>query len=193
MSPPLRRASLALILLLGAACSEPAKPAPVLDERHVITVDGTTVRYNGQLLDWNGTVKDWEKVLGPASRDEEGVATWDDLGFFVFHNRGSPHPTSLAVLFGRSRHSGASEGTPGHWPAVLFRGRLVVDGTPVHPGLALSAMRRDCGTMHFTRGYLPTIYTKSSAGYLLGLEFGHDESLTEFSISAQLPPGGSPQ
>jgi hypothetical protein len=41
---------LTAVALLAVGCTEnPPVPPPELDERHVITVDGTTVRYNGQL------------------------------------------------------------------------------------------------------------------------------------------------
>ncbi|WP_242395896.1 hypothetical protein [Anaeromyxobacter oryzisoli] len=61
------RGALLLAVAVVAACTEPARPVPALDERHVITVDGTTVRYNGRLLDWSAGAKRWEEVLGAAS------------------------------------------------------------------------------------------------------------------------------
>jgi hypothetical protein len=75
---------LAAVALLAASCTEePPAPPPDLDERHVITVDGTTVRYNGQLLSWSSPAEDWQKVLGPRSRKEDRISVWDELGIHM--------------------------------------------------------------------------------------------------------------
>ncbi|WP_242394557.1 DUF7738 domain-containing protein [Anaeromyxobacter oryzisoli] len=186
MSPPIRRAAPALLLLLAAACTEPAKPARVLDERHVITVDGTTVRYNGQLLDWNGTVKDWEKVLGPATRVVRAISVWDDLGVFLYHDDVKPTPAAFEVLLGRTRHSQATEGAPDFWPREPFRGRLVVDGALIHGRSTIREIDRQKKGAQFQRSYLPTIYDYDLDGFYIRLDFGHDGTLTSFSISPSI-------
>ncbi|WP_242395898.1 DUF7738 domain-containing protein [Anaeromyxobacter oryzisoli] len=181
--------SLAAALLLSlalTACTEPSRPVPALDERHVITVDGTTVRYNGRLLDWNADAKRWEEVLGPASREWNGISIWDDLGVLVYHNEGKPKPVALRVALGRTPHSTITDEAPEFWPRKTFRGRLLVDGALIHSGSQIREIQRDKKGIPFRRSYLPTIYDYYVDDFEVRLDFGHDRTLTSFSISPPL-------
>ncbi|WP_242395897.1 DUF7738 domain-containing protein [Anaeromyxobacter oryzisoli] len=184
-----------LALILVAACTEPFRPAPALDERHVITVDGTTVRYNGRLLDWSADAKRWEEVLGPASRDVRNISVWDDLGVVIYHNDGKARPSEVLVLLGRTPHSPITDAEPDFWPRNTFRGRLVVDGALIHSGSSIREIDRAKKGTPFRRGYLATIYDYYVDDYLVGLDFGHDGTLTSFSIGPSIlgkPPTGKP-
>jgi hypothetical protein len=187
--------------LLGAGCQgcdlEPPPPPPpppkvVVDERHVLTVEGTTVRYNGQVLPWEAGPERWQQVLGPRSRLDEFISVWDELGVFLYHNAGpdNSRPSSFAVLLGRTRHSPLTDSEPDFWPRRTFPGRLVVDGAVISRGMTISHVmyiNRDKKGSPFRLSYLDTIYSYDLDGFLIGLEFGHDSSLTSFSISPHSP------
>jgi hypothetical protein len=187
---------LAAVALLAASCTEkPPAPPPELDERHVITVDGTTVRYNGQLLSWSMPAEEWEKALGPRSRTVEGISVWDDLGVYLHDNDDlyrTKHDqvSSFVVLFGRAMRSKLTQSEPDYWPRETFRGRLEVDGALIHkdftPHHVFTSKKK--GTP-FRSGYSRGLYSYDLDGFYIETRFGHDGSLTEFSISAPMPPG----
>jgi hypothetical protein len=178
---------LTISTFLSEQCSEPRKPLPQLDDRHVITVDGSTVRYNGKLLPWDVPAERWQDVLGPYSRrDEEGhILTWDELGLFLYEERPSPIAGSLEIQFGWKPHSPHHFGRPDHWPKKLFPGRLIVDGALIHKNSTILEINTDKKAKpDFRRGYMDTIYSYDrDDGFYVRLDFGHDGTLTAFSIS----------
>jgi hypothetical protein len=189
-----------VLLLLGSGCQgcdlEPPPPPPpppkvVVDERHVLTVEGTTVRYNGQELPWDKGPEYWQQVLGPRSRLVRDISVWDDIGVFLYHNGSdTSQPAEFKVLFGRTMHSQISDSEPDFWPQRTFQGRLMVDGAQISKGMTLSHImyiNRDKKGPRFRLGYLDTIYSYDLNGFYLRLNFGHDSSLTSFSISPPLP------
>lgn len=190
---------LCVVGLLGTGCKgcvpEPPPPLPqvAVDERHVLTVEGLTVRYNGQVLPWDKGPEYWQQVLGPRSRLHEFISVWDELGVFLYHNPGPGNslPSSFEVLLGRTLHSPINDSEPVFWPRKTFPGRLVVDGAVISKGMSIPHVwyyiNRDKQGPDFERGYLDTIYYYRLNGFLLSLDFGHDRSLKSFSISPPLP------
>lgn len=181
------------LLLLGQGCkdSSPAPrqqppPQPVLDEPHVITVEGATVRYNGQVLPWDAAPEGWQLVLGPRSRlIDEDLSVWDDLGVFLYHR--SPktfRPPSFEVLLGRSQHTQLIPSEPEHWPRRTFTGRLVVDGAVIGKDSTISQINQDKTGRDFSPGYLDGIYSYNLGDFYVRLDYGHDGSLSSFSISS---------
>lgn len=186
----MKRGLLVSLVALAAAssCRQDRPPPPVFDERHVIVVEGAAVRYNGQLLDWTAPPERWQQVLGPRSRVVRGISVWDDLGVFVFHNRSRDlRPDSFVVLLGRARHSQLTETEPDYWPRQAFGGRLMVDGALVHKDSTLLQINRDKKGPAFQRGHIATEFRYDVDGADVSLGFGHDRSLTSFSISPRLP------
>jgi hypothetical protein len=189
-----------VLVLLGAGCkgcdlepppSPPPPPRAVVDERHVLTVEGSTVRYNGQVLPWDAGPERWQQVLGPRSRLVEDISVWDELGVFLYHNDpDTSRPSAFAVLFGRTMHSPINDSEPDVWPRKTFPGRLVVDGAVISKGMTISHVmyiNRNKKGARFRRGYLDTIYSYDLDRFYIRLDFGHDGSLTSFSISPPLP------
>lgn len=191
-----------VLLLLGSGCKAcdleppplppPPPPRVVVDERHVLTVDGTTVRYNGQALPWDEGPERWQQVLGPRSRLDEFISVWDELGVLLYHNRGpdNSRPSSFVVLLGRTMHSPINDSEPDFWPRRTFPGRLVVDGAVISKGMTLSHImyiNRNKKGAHFTSDYLDTIYSYDLDRFYLRLDFGYDRALTSFSISPHSP------
>jgi hypothetical protein len=187
-----------VLLLLGSGClccdlesPPPPPPGVVFDERHVLTVEGTTVRYNGQVLPWSADFEHWQRVLGPPSRRVRGISVWDDLGVFIYHNYSDPSRSDdFVVLLGRTMHSPINDSEPDFWPRHTFPGRLVVDGATISKGMTLSHIayiNRNKQGSHFTSDYLDTIYSYYLDRFYVRLDFGHDSSLTSFSISPPLP------
>jgi hypothetical protein len=178
---------LGIAALLALGCSQARKPEPQLDSRHVITVDGTTVRYNGKELRWDVPADRWQEVLGPRSRRVRNISVWDEVGVFLFH--APPHyerPGSFVVLLGRKRHSRITETEPEYWPKRTFPGRLVVDGALIHKASTVQEIMRDKKGVAFRRGYLSTVYYYDLEDFYVRLDFGHDRSLTSFSLSTQM-------
>ncbi|OJH37241.1 hypothetical protein BON30_28440 [Cystobacter ferrugineus] len=176
-----------LLLLLGG-CREPAPaPAPGTPENPLLTVEGTTVRYNGQLLPWEDT-GGWRRVLGPPSRESDGILTWDELGLFLYDRDSKvPGPEAFEVLLGRARLSPQSRGEPESWPRKNFTARLLVDGAAITNRSTLGEINRDKKGTSFTRGYMNGIYKYSVGEFDVWLEYGHDRSLTTFSVTKWLP------
>lgn len=181
---------LCALSLWTGGCKEPGPapvrppPQPTLDERHVLTVDGTTVRYNGQVLPWDASPERWQQVLGPRSRLVEGISVWDELGVFLYHqDPKTSRPSSFAVLLGRTPHSEFTDSEPESWPRRTFTGRLVVDGAVITKGSTLAQINRDKKEPDFAPDYLGGIYSYRLEDFYLRLDFGHDQSLTSFSIS----------
>ncbi|ATB35920.1 hypothetical protein CYFUS_001334 [Cystobacter fuscus] len=174
-----------LLLLLGG-CREPAPappPAPGTPENPLLTVEGTTVRYNGQLLPWEDTGA-WRRVLGPPSRETEGILTWDELGVFLYdQDPQRPGPESFEVLLGRTRHSPHTEGEPESWPRKTFTGRLFVDGAAITSRSKIHEINRDKKGSDFARDYMSGIFSYYMGDFYVRLDYGHDRSLTAFSIS----------
>ncbi|WP_434385509.1 DUF7738 domain-containing protein [Melittangium boletus] len=161
----------------------PPPPSPGTATSPLLTVDGTAVRYNGQLLDWGNTER-WRQVLGPPSREHEGILTWDELGLFLHDkNDQSPGPESLEVLLGRTMHSPLTQGEPESWPHKLFPGRLFVDGGPVTSKSDINDINRDKKGKSFGRDYMSGVYSYNLGEFYLRLDYGHDRSLTVFSIT----------
>ena len=55
-----------------------------------LLIQGTDIRYKGQVLPLPGSVKQWEAVLGPASREDtqfDPVHVWDALGVYAIGRR----------------------------------------------------------------------------------------------------------
>lgn len=181
----------AVALLAGSCTDKPRPPPPELDEQHVITVEGTTVSYNGRVIPWNTPPERWQEVLGPRSRKEERISVWDDLGVYLSDND-SRYPakdyavSSFTVLLGRSRHSKLTKTEPDSWPKKTFRGRLMVDGTLIHAGMSLDQINQINSEKKgepFMPGYLRSIYSYDLSGFYIRLDFSHDRTLTSFSIS----------
>jgi hypothetical protein len=148
----------------------------------VLTVEGTTVRYNGQVLPWDTDPERWQQVLGPRSRFvNEIVSVWDDLGVFLYHH--DQKPTSFEVLLSRSWDSKLIVEPPEHWPRRTFTGRLVVDGAVIGKGSTISQINRDKTGPDFSIGYLDHIYSYDLGDFYVRLDYGHDGSLSSFSIS----------
>lgn len=189
----------ALALLAGSCTDKPRQPPPVLDEQHVITVEGTTVRYNGRVIPWNKPAEEWQEVLGPRSRKVRGISVWDDLGLYLYDNNyrypAKDYPvSSLAILFGRTMKSKLTEGEPDFWPKKTFRGRLMVDGALIYQGVTINQLNSEKKAHPFRPGYLRSIYSYELNGFYIRLDFGHDGTLTEFTISPPAdasPPEGS--
>jgi hypothetical protein len=181
---------LGILLLLWGGCREPASappPAPGTPENPLLTVEGTTVRYNGQLLPWEDTGA-WRRVLGPPSRERDGLLTWDELGLFLYDQDPKvPGPEALEVLLGRARLSPHSRGEPESWPRKTFTARLLVDGAAITNRSMIGEINRDKKGASFTRGYLNGIYNYSVGEFDVWLEYGHDHSLTTFSVTKWLP------
>ncbi|WNG14375.1 hypothetical protein [Cystobacter fuscus] len=179
----------ALLLLLGG-CREPAPappPAPGTPENPLLTVEGTTVRYNGQLLPWEDTGA-WRRVLGPPSRETEGILTWDELGLFLYDQDPKvPGPEAFEILLGRARLSPHSKGEPDSWPHKTFTGRLLVDGATVTSRSKLHEINRDKKGTDFSSGYMSGIYSYTVEEFDVWLEYGHDRTLTTFSVTKWLP------
>jgi hypothetical protein len=174
-----------LLLLLGG-CREPASappPAPGTPENPLLTVEGTTVRYNGQLLPWEDTGA-WRRVLGPPSRESEGILIWDELGVFLYdQDPQRPGPESFEVLLGRTMHSPLTEGEPEHWPRKTFTGRLLVDGSAITHRSKIHEINRGKKGSDFARDYMSGIFSYYMGDFYVRIDYGHDRSLTAFSIS----------
>lgn len=183
------------LLMVGCkdcdAAPQPPPQPPQAEARHVITVDGTTVRYNGQELPWSATPDRWQQILGPRSRLVNGISVWDELGVFLYHQGKDPDatsPTGFEVLLGRTRHSPLTQTEPEFWPRKTFTGRLLVDGAAIDKSSSVNAINRDKKGESFARAHIATAYSYwLEGGYYVGLEFGHDGSLTSFSISVPEP------
>jgi len=181
----------AVVLLAGSCTDKPRPPPPELDEQHVITVEGTTVSYNGRVIPWGTPPEQWQEVLGPRSRKVRSISVWDDLGVYLYDNTSS-HPAkeypvaSLAILLGRTRKSTLTQTEPDFWPKKTFRGRLMVDGSLIHAGMSLDQINQINSEKKgepFMPGYLRSIYSYDLSGFYIRLDFGHDRTLTSFSIS----------
>jgi hypothetical protein len=189
---------LAAVALLAASCTENSPPPPPeLDERHVITVDGTTVRYNGQLLSWSSPAEDWQKVLGPRSRKVRSISVWDHLGVYLYDNdytfRTEDHQvSSFVVPFRKINKSKLNLPDPDFWPQETFHGRLVVDGALIHKDSTLRQIFIEKKGPSFERGHSRSIYRYQVDGFSIRLDLGHDGSLKEFSISVPMPPAPHP-
>jgi hypothetical protein len=94
------------------------------------------------------------------------------------------------VLFGRARRSRLTQSEPDFWPRKTFRGRLEVDGALIHKDLMPRQIftRKKKGTP-FRGGYSRGLYSYDLDGSYIELSYGHDGSLTKFSMSAPMPPG----
>lgn len=192
MRQPLLLLLAAVALLAGSCTEKPRQPPPVLDEQHVITVEGTTVRYNGRPFAWNKPPDEWQEVLGPRSRKHEGISVWDDLGVYLYDNdylyRTKDYQVAeLSILLGRKRHAKSTDSEPDHWPKKTFNGRLMVDGALIHKGSTVNQINSEKKGVFFERGYLRSIYSYSLNGFTIRLDFGHDGTLTAFSISPPFP------
>jgi hypothetical protein len=178
-----------LLLLLGG-CREPASappPAAGTPENPLLTVEGTTVRYNGQLLPWEDTGA-WRRVLGPPSREREGILTWDELGLFLYDQDPKvPGPESFEVLLGRTRHSPLTQTEPDFWPHKTFTARLLVDGATITSRSKIHEVNRDKKGASFELGHMRGIYRYSVGEFNVWLDHGHDHSLTSFSVTKQSP------
>lgn len=178
----------AVALLAGSCTDKPRPPPPELDEQHVITVEGTTVRYNGRVIPWNTPPEQWQEVFGPRSRKVRGISVWDELGVYLYDNDSS-HPakdypvSSLTILFGRTQKSKLTRTEPDFWPKKTFRGRLMVDGALIHSGSNVNQINSEKKDPPFMPGYSRGIYSYDSSGFYIRLDFGYDRTLTEFSIS----------
>lgn len=144
------------------------------------------MRYNGQVLPWDDT-DGWRRVLGPASREAEGILTWDETGIILYDN--DPQvagPEAFEVLLGRARFSPETKKEPDHWPHKTFTNRLSVDGAAVTVRSTHSEINlRKQGTS-FGVGRRPGIYKYSTGQFDVWLEYGHDKSLTIFSMTKWL-------
>ncbi len=189
-----------VLALVVVGCKEPnpapRKPAPQpsVDARHVITVEGSTVRYNGQVLPWDAKPARWQQILGPRSRLDEGISVWDELGVFLYHQGPNPDatkPSSFEVLLGRTRHSTLTDTEPEFWPRKTFSGRLVVDGAVIGKASTMdhiNHINRDKQGESFMPAHIDTSYGyQLENGFYVGLDFGHDRTLTSFSISVPTP------
>ncbi|WNG20216.1 hypothetical protein [Cystobacter fuscus] len=192
-----RWAGLGVLLLLGG-CREPvstpsAPVPPPAAAQPLLTVEGVTVRYKGQLLPWEGPTERWKQVLGPPSREELGILTWDELGLFVYDQDARvPGPESLSVLFGRTMHSPLTEGAPDFWPRKSFSGRLLVDGAAISSGSTLDEINRDKKGASFARDYMSGVYSYYVEDFYVRLDYGHDRTLTSFGLSKALPDSTPP-
>jgi hypothetical protein len=180
-------AAVASVLVPG--CAKPGKPEPQLDGSRVITVEGSTLRYNGQVLSFDVPADDWQKILGPRSRRDHNISIWDDLGVYLHQaGKGDPRygkPSSFVVLLGRKPHWEHTDTEPNHWPKNTFRGRLVVDGAPIHKDSTINEIGRDKKGTAFHRDHLPTIFSYYEGNFTIGLEFGYDMTLTAFDFSTR--------
>jgi hypothetical protein len=178
---------LAIASALVPACTKPGKPEPQLDGSRVITVEGSTLRYNGQVLSFDVPADDWQKILGPRSRHEEDISVWDDLGVFLYHaskgERRYGNPNCFTVLLGRKPHWEHTDTEPAFWPKNTFRGRLVVDGALIHKDSTINEIGHDKKGAAFQRAHLPTIFTYGEGNYSGWLELGYDQTLKAFSFS----------
>jgi hypothetical protein len=67
------------------------------------------------------------------------------------------------------------------------RGRLLVDGALIHKDSTLRQINRAKTGALFQRGHVRGLYRYETDGFSVVTEFGHDGSLTEFSITP-IPP-----
>jgi hypothetical protein len=177
-----------LFISCKRACASQEPVLPEGDARHVLAVEGTTVRYNGQLLPWGAGVEPWARILGKPDRVVDGISVWDELGLVLFHQYGGKL-SSFMVLLGRVPRSPSTEGEPAHWPRNIFPGRLTVDGARVAPGSTVAQINRDKRPPDFARGYLDSIFSYDLEGFYVRLDFGHDRSLSRFAMAEHLPRG----
>ena len=180
---------LSALLVSALSCDEPRKPLPLLDLRHSITVDGTSVRYNGRELGWNLPADRWQEVLGPRSRKKNvttPISTWDELGLVLYEDPTDGTADSLVIFFGRTPHSSITTSMPSFWPNRPFPGRLVVDGALIHKDSSIQDIFRDKKGTSFGRSYLNTIFSYYQGDFHVALEFGHDRTLTDFSITKKV-------
>lgn len=173
---------LTLIALLIIGC-ETRKPVPPLDNRHVITVEGATVRYNGKQLRWDVPVDKWKEVLGPPSRKVRDIYVWDQLGVYISQvSSRNKKPVAFTVLLGRKMHSPITTGEPDFWPKQTFAGRLVVDEALIHKNSTINEINHDKKGTSFGRGRLSTIFNYYFEDYYISLEFGYDHTLRGFNV-----------
>jgi hypothetical protein len=127
-------------------------------------------------------------VLGPPSRERDGLLTWDELGLFLYdRDPNVPGPEAFEVLLGRSMHSPLTQGEPESWPRKTFTGRLLVDGAVITSQSKLHEINRDKKGTSFRLGYMSGIYKHSVEKFDVWLSYGHDRSLTSFSVTKWLP------
>lgn len=173
-----------LLLVLGA-CREPSSapaPPPGTSTQPLLTVEGSTVRYNGQILSWEQT-QHWRQVLGPPSREQQGILTWDELGVILYDQDAKiPGPESFMVLLGRARHSALTQGEPEFWPRKTFSGRLLVDGAAITSRSTINEVNREKKGASFNRDYMSGVYSYHVGDFYVRLDYGHDRSLTSFGL-----------
>jgi hypothetical protein len=174
-----------LLVMLGG-CREPAPappPAPGTPENPLLTVEGITVRYNGQLLPWEDTGA-WRRVLGPPSREEDGILTWDELGIFLYDREPKdPGPESFEVLLGRTIRFEPPLSEPNFWPRKTFTARLLVDGAVITSRSKIHEINRDKKGTEFGRGYMSGIFSYTVGDFYVRLDYGHNHSLATFSMA----------
>lgn len=189
---------LAAVVLVTASCTEkPRPPPPDLDESHVLSIEGTTLRYNGRVIPWDKPPEAWQELLGPRSRVHgRGISVWDDLGVFLYDNdykdRTEEYQVAcFSVLLGRTRYATARKSEYAFWPKKTFNGRLMVDGALIHKGSTLDEINRTKKGTPFRLGWRHNLYFYDLNGFYIRLDFGHDGTLTEFSISPPMPSDSS--
>jgi hypothetical protein len=175
----------ALLLGVSLSCRE-SPPPPKLDERHVITIEGSRVSYNGHELRWDVDVDEWQKVLGARSRRRNHIYIWDELGITVSVDHDTT-PEDLQIQFGRKPHSPHTTEEPAHWPQRTFTGRLTVDGALIHSKSIVPEVNRDKKQSPFVPDYIPTKFRYYTADkFRAALAYGYDFTLTSFTISKPL-------
>ena len=203
--------TLLLLLLAGLlGCSRggsSAEDAGAAPSGPTLTIEGATLRYNGQLLPLPGSLETWKAVLGEPSRMVERAKdtyVWDELGLYAGTLPGRQLIQNLVIVL-NPREPGAEVFK--HLPRTTFRGRLLVDGAWVHGGATIQDINRDKRGTSFSRGYLPRIYhydfdtrphpeQYSDRYYYIRIDLNSALRPEDFSIAYVLydppPDGGTP-
>jgi hypothetical protein len=136
--PPRRPARRHGLLLFTWACMGllACTKAPANDAFPPCTllIQGTDIRYKGQVLPRPGSVAQWEAVLGPASRRDERFDTvhvWDSLGLNALGQGKEGTLTSFSVLMNPPRPRDPILGPLEYLPHSTFTGRLCIDGSEI--------------------------------------------------------------
>ena len=155
----LKRTVLLMALVMGAgsfSCTREKPKGVVCD----LSVQGTSIQYNGRTLPLPGSLAAWEQVLGGYSRKVEvdaDVYVWDELGVYGIARASTTVLQSFTVVLNSSTRP--SREAPRYSSRSTFKGRLCVDGSDITPTSRIEDVNRNKQGQPFKRGYLDRIYS----------------------------------